>query len=212
MNKFFKILSVFTVIFSLTFTTITISANDGEMNTENSSVKVERTDRVLTYEEAVEVLMQKVNISREEAQEMLEPSNDMQVYSDVVGNTSYHEYTDTYTIADRYSVEIGGLWQTYNYGSFRQFNECVSCWTAATGSGSYTWEEIYVLDVTESYPTTAVSLSARGVIEVAVDSSTSGGIQLGSELIGLGFERSDTVGFTTYFRYTETIGLSRSLY
>lgn len=190
---------------------INASALDEVKQTEYD-VTVKQYSKDLSYEEAVELLMEKKEVSREEAEKLLGYSDNVSTHGTNAGETAYREYVDTYVFANRYEVEIGGLWKVYSYGSFRQFDENVSCWTAATGSGNYTWDEIYVQDTTESYPAVDVSVAARGVVEVAVDHSTTIGLELGSELLGFGFTFEDVIGDVKYYRHTANMTLTRSCY
>lgn len=175
---------------------------------DENGTTVTETTVMLTYEEAVALLMEKKNISREEAENALLPDEDVLSTQ----STKAVSYASRYTTYEwgPYEIEIGGFWLVYNEGSFREFESFKEAWTAASGSGSYTWDEYYVTDVTVSYPSTAVYLSARGSLVVAV-SSTSGS-SLGAVLLGNSFSKDYSEGTTTYYRRTEDLSFEWNLY
>lgn len=158
----------------------------------------------LTYEEAVLLLAEKKGITINAAAEALGNENTRSARA-----TSYSSRLRTYNWGG-YTVEIGGIWLVYSEGSFREFREFKEGWTGASGSGSYTWNEFYVTDVTTTYPTTHAFLEGRGALEVAISSSLTSTV--GANLIASNFSVSGSVGNTTYYRRVETISFDWSLY
>lgn len=77
--------------------------------------------------------------------------------------------------------------------------EIVETWSEASGSGEYTWNSFYVTATVEGTLADSIYFQSRGTLEVAVDSSMSGGFE------AAGFSISATVGTTTYFRKTISI-------
>ena len=184
------------------------------MAAENSTeeiadgVKISYKYEELSYEQAVIRVMEKENLKQVDAESLLGVS---------YGNgprkaQSFPTYTKTYTFPGGYEIEIGGMWEVYNSGSFRQFERLVDKWTGATGSGNYTWNQFHISDTTSSYPTIKVSLAARGTITIAVNTSTTAGVNLGNQLSNVGFTISTSSGTTTYYRLTKNLALSKSLY
>lgn len=166
----------------------------------------EVTDTVtsLSYDEAVNLLVQKKGITLEEAREVLAPS-----IMRSVDATSYSSRSRTYNWGG-YTVEIGGIWLVYSEGSFREFREFRQAWTGATGSGTYTWNEFYVSDMTTSYPTTHAYIEGRGTLEVAISKALT--TSVGADLLAANFGVAGTVGETVYYRRTETIYFDWNLY
>lgn len=176
---------------------------------ENAEISYSFT--ILDYNQAAELISTKNSIPLSEAQAVL--GNQVFLTSDGPRRAiSYPTYTKTFTYNGQFSVEIGGIWEAYNSGSFRQLNRLVNKWTGAASSGDYTWHEYHVTDVTPSYPATTVSLSGRGYFEVAVDTSSTTGASFGNDLLGWGFTVSSTQGTTKYYRNVKNISFTKSLY
>ncbi len=184
-----------------------------ESKSVENNVQVLEQSKTISYDEAVQLIMEKEGVSLSTAKERLavgdEKTSGMRAAS---GTTSYKTYTKTYNLTNGYTVEIGGVWKMYTSGSFRQFNAIASKWLEANGDGPYTWNKYHITDVTTSYPTTKVSLSGRGCMEIAVNTSTSAGASIGSDLLGVGFSTSKTVGSTTYYRWVKNVSMTKSLY
>lgn len=181
-----------------------IDISSGNVQQDTASEKTV----VLNFEEAIQLLIEKKHLTKEEATNILAASTlDSPMLRS--GVTSFITRTQTYTHAF-YSVEIGALYEYYTDGNNRQITRLVEMWTAASGSGSYTWNEFYLTDVTPKYPCALSTLMARGSIETAVDSSTSASVS--AELLAGGFEVSQTVGATTYFRKVVDLSLTYKVY
>lgn len=163
------------------------------------------TEKVLTYDEALALLMEKKEISAEEASLILKPNKSMSRAQDTAYHTRYK--TDYWA---NYEVEIGGIWLVYNSGSFREFREFKSCWTAAPGTGDHTWNQLFAVDKTVSYPTTEVILQGRGTLEVPVSNTVSASVTAG--LTNAGFSVSGSTSTTTYYRKTGYLNMKWNLY
>lgn len=186
-----------------------IYANESRQNDIQTIEKVE----TISYDEAVKLLVEKEKISYADARErLLTVNNGNKIIRTSSKSVSYKTYTKTYNLTNGYTIEIGGIWQVYTSGSFRQFNANAGKWVEANGSGSYTWKTYHITDTTVSYPTTKVSLSGRGCMEIAVNTSTSSGASIGSDLLGVGFSVSKTVGTTKYYRCVKDVSLTKNLY
>ncbi len=109
-------------------------------------------------------------------------------------DTYYQEWVGYSEGGLGYRVEAGALVKIESSGSFRGLVGVEEVWTNASGSGDYTWSESYVSPV--NVTANGLTLKWRGVIEVAVEKSVSGGYS------AAGFEMGGSVGSTTYARKT----------
>lgn len=164
---------------------------------DNKSIRV-GYDNGVRYFETVE------KISIEEAQNRLSNSmyaaddSDKTILANRSGGTGFYDVLRVYDYGPFAKSEIGGLFECYNLGSFRQITRNVSVFTRASGSGFHQWNESYVADITPRYPTNSATIRGRGQIEIQIDASVSGSI--GTSLLGNGFEFGGSIGTTYYYR------------
>ena len=121
----------------------------------------------------------------------------------------YMQYIVTNDFGGGYLVEAGALAVVYSHGSFRAIASINQVWTAATGSGTYTWHESYKEAVHNGI---SITVKARGNIVVEVDTSVEGGVEIGSDLVGFGFNLSGSTSTTNYYRKTEDWSKTWNLY
>lgn len=201
MKKLTSILLILMLFFS---TSLSVNAHTDK----NVDVTVTNTATELTRNEFIEMLSQKKGITLSEAELEVEKITKDKIKqfkksSESISPLSlpegqmYYTYTSTKDFGCGYTVEAGALVILYNQGSFREIIDVVEEWTGATGSGSYEWDEFYVYS---NHTSTSLDLLARGAIVVAVDHSTSGGVDFGSDLLGVGFNVSHSIGQTYYYR------------
>lgn len=175
---------------------------------DENGMEITETTQILSYDEALAVVMEKNGVSQSEAEMIL--CNNIESRSTARATTFVQR---TVRSSDPgYEIELGGIWSVYNEGSFRQLNSLHTSWSGAVGSGNYTWSQLYLTDLSGSYPTTVGYLKTRGTAEVAVDTSVSGSYELKSSLLGMGFSASSSVGETIYYRKVIEITLRWDLY
>lgn len=172
-------------------------------------VLVESESFDLTSAEAVELLMEKKGYTRKDAEEKVYGTQNMMPYSTTAGTVSHNYQRKTYTHGG-YSIEIGGLYEYWTNGQYRQINALIDMWTAAIGSGDYTWTEFSLADTTASYPTGISTLMATGCIEVAVSTNVSSSVS--AKLLDSGFTLGTSIGSTEYYRKVIDMTLTYKVY
>lgn len=172
---------------------------------EDGAYIVEQTIE-MTREQAIAYGMSKKGVSYED-EAMLYPQRQTR---DV---TTYLTRTKTITWYTSYimtlSVEIGGTWEVYGSGSFRQYNSLHSSWCVHNGNGPYTWSLLTLYSPT-TYPATEASLAGRGLLEIAVTETYQDDLSLA--LFDLGFTYSHSVSGVMYYRATKSVSGTWSLY
>lgn len=177
---------------------------------KQGEVIVEEHVRFLNRSEAIKLVVEKEGISYDEAEKRFQEVQKTSIDGLLRSSTSYPTYTKVYKYPGGAQIEIGGIWELFIDGSFRQFNGLKSKWTIAVGSGGYTWKQAHVTDTTARYPAVNVSLSGRGVVEIEVRNSS--GSSVGAQLKGMGFTVSKSTTKVTYYRKTVDLYLSESIY
>ncbi|RCX13520.1 hypothetical protein DFR58_11760 [Anaerobacterium chartisolvens] len=178
-----------------------------ENNTKETSGKTTSYSRVVTKQQAVERIMKVSNVSSSKAEtilaeaeaiaESVKDGDRMSLMASA--STYYKEFIIENDYGAGFTVEAGCLLLITRYSSGHEYiSSIIDDWTIPSGSGTYTWEEAYC--ISELQGSSKVYLGARGVIEVAVNTSTSGGIQFKNELVSVGFTVSTSIGSTYYCR------------
>ena len=154
--------------------------------------------RELTREEAMQRLMETQSISRIEAMNVLGPIG--------VYGTGYQEAIITQDLGAGFKVEVGALLTTATGSGHSNFTEVITTWSAAAGSGAYTWTEYYdpIAEITGTTKN-SVYLQVRGAIEVNVDITLSGSATFMDLLDKAEFELSLALGSTYTYRKVKTI-------
>ena len=191
-----KIICVFLILMC---TSMTIYAEDRQQERTTNLVATEI--RELTYEEAIDTIMAKKQVSEREAKDIL---------GIVPRNTRIVQKIEEFDFGSNSIVEVGAMYLEWFEGSFRQLNELKYCWSALVSSSNTTYEEIFCVDMIESYPTITGHIRARGTVVRTISSSLEG--SLGAELEGLGFELSGSSSSEMYYRKTDNIDLIYDLY
>ena len=176
---------------------------------DNSQVVVTEKSSILTRQEAIKLVSEKQGISIKEAEKQFANSN-KNTFNILGSKPMYQTYAKTFNYPGGVQIELGGVWELYTNGSFRQLNCISSKWCKASGSGVYEWDCFHVTDATGKYPTTCVNLKSRGAIVIKVSKSQTSTI--GVSLEGLGFSLSSTSGQTYYYRKTVDLQMTKDIY
>lgn len=206
-KKFVSVFLSLVMCLTLAVPAFAAAETEGDCTNELILVKVESFD--LTEEDAIKLLMEKKGYTREEAKAKVRSSHKMTPYNTTSGVVSHNYQRKTYTHGG-FSVEIGGLYEYWTNGQYRQINDLLDMWTGAIGGGPFTWNEFSLADTTLSYPNHTSKLMATGCIEVAVDVSVSASME--ATLLGSGFTSSGTIGTTEYFRKVIDMTLIYTVY
>ena len=173
-------------------------------------VIVEEKVQYLNRSEAIKLVVEKEGLSYKEAEKLF--PCEQKVFKDSLLRSSitYPTYTKIYKYPGGAKVEIGGVWELYCNGSFRQLNKLKAKWTKAAGTGGYTWNEAHITDITTRYPAVEVRLLGRGDIEIKVTRTQAASV--GAQLEGMGFTVSSSTSKATIYRKTVDLQLIKSIY
>lgn len=189
-KNFKKVCSVFlslVIMFSMTISCFAVDSSAQKA----APVISDESVRDLSGNDAISALMQRCDLSYSEA---------AQKYGEMVArNITLQERHVTVPAGAGYQVEVGCLVNVHCGGGHCNFGEIEKTWSLATGSGNYTWTEAYSHATVIGQYAEGLHFQARGVIEVAVSTSTSSGLE------AAGFSVSGTIGNTTYYRKTMDI-------
>lgn len=182
-----KKLFLFSILALLLLTSNNVMAAEYD-NVDYNKLEYTDFEREITKEEAINLIMEKKDMTYEEAVKDLGFDSvfylldyaPLRAISYVERTRVYKNYTS--------EIEIGGVFEVYNSGSFRSIEKCNSMFTRAKGSGFYTWNESYITDITPKYPTQLASLQASGVIEYVLNPSID--VSVGKDLLSAGFSLS----------------------
>lgn len=218
-KKSFSLLLMMVIGLSCLFTTplfaddLTIdSADEIEVNSykEDTLPVISEDSKIVTRDEAIELLMDNKGMSFGEADEVLKDSRVNQnklspLYrssSSDNKNIVYVNRTKTYDAGSGAKIEIGALLEveiSYTWGTKRILSTKEK-WITMKGDNTSTFQQDYITDLTRQYPTQAVTLKGRGTVTHEVPFSLNGSI--GFELKKLGFTIGGSVGNTYYYRKT----------
>jgi hypothetical protein len=174
--------------------------NDTEVQVyQESGATVTETTTYQDYDEAIEFLINERGYTADEATQMLGPVNTRSTRA-----TSIMTKTKVYDW-EGFEVELGGMWNVYSEGSFREATGLLDKWCDAVGTGEHTWSSFALVDATGSYPAVNLVLKSEGQIVIPVSNSATS--SLGVSLEGIGFTVGDTVGTVTYYRKRESLTL-----
>lgn len=210
MNK--KIFSfIIIAIMIMAFSNSSFASAINSTNIKDSDV-TKSYSRVLTYDEAIKVLIEKKGISRKQAEDKL---NSVTALKDVVlQSLVYMELVTVQDFGNNQGVEYGVLALVDTYGSGRFFDSIVDKWEGPSGSGFHTYTNYYHRPelASGSCPIKLYDY-ARGQLTVEVTYSSSQAANVGiSEFVDAGFSVENTVGLTYYFRKTQSFSHVYSLY
>ena len=145
---------------------------------------------ILTREETLQILQEKVGLTPAEA---IERYNEISTR----GVTTGERYI-TVDIGMGYAVEVGCLVEI-EYNGRSNFGEILEVWSEPVGSGSYAWNAFYAYATVQGIGKDEIRFQSRGNFEVSVDISASAGFE------AAGFTLGGTVGTTSTFRKTVSI-------
>lgn len=199
MTKFIKIFTLVLIVSTLLATSAFASVNSNDQGTLTYT-------RDLSYDEAIQVLVEKAGMSIREARAKL-GSDKMTARN---GSYIYRELITTQDFGEDTIVEYGLLAEIYVYNSFRNFTGVEASWAKALSSGSYTYDNSYHhQDVTPA----KITDYGRGTVEVVKTYTSTKQVNAGIELfVKAGFFVSEQEGYTVYFRKTDSFTATYTLY
>lgn len=104
-----------------------------------------------------------------------------------------------YYVNSSYEIEVGCLVWVESGGGHSNFGEIIDSWSAASGPGTYSWNEFYTrVEVTGTY-NTSLRFRSRGALEVTYNRNVDTGIDIS------GLNLSASVGYIEYYRKTVSI-------
>lgn len=178
-----------------------VYANDNDLASNKVSL-ISSSTREISYEEAVDVLVEKANLTEKEAMDKLGQQERR--------TDTFVEHIEEFDYGDGSIVEVGALYDVWYQGSFRQLNGLDYCWSQLVSSGDTTYDEIYCRDMVTDYPCHDGHIKARGTVTRTI--SVSQEDTLGAELEGLGFSISQTTSSEIHYRKTQTMDMFYHLY
>lgn len=167
----------------------------------------EFTFRILTQDEYVDLLMDKMGMTESAAIAKAESIFQITTYS---GTASQQLAQYSKVVYPNSSCQNYGMGVDYGFTAFittdvfPSFIKIEDTWASAYGSGPHNYiGNNKAATIRSSYE---VQLVGNGQLEVAVQNGVSveGGISAG-ELINIGFSTSSSVGYTTYYRIPVSI-------
>lgn len=121
--------------------------------------------RIVQNNEAVSLLMEKKGYSYADA---------LQVVDDAVTRgVTLGERWIKYPAGMGYEIEVGCLIEVECGSGHCNFGDVIDTWSAASGSGDYTWDEFYVYAEVGPPFDTSINFRARGNLEVTTTTSSS---------------------------------------
>ena len=212
LKRFFSLMLMIAFGFNLSLVDCS-QANDSldtpsleEVYSGNSLIAEKETLKILNRNDAIKLLMNKENLSYNEANKLLKVKA-----NDLFSRTDYIQRTKSYYAGNNAYVEIGALLEVHKaMGGRAMISSTKSMWTAITGNNDSTFTENYIADLTnltKLYPVSSVRIKARGQVVHAISSLLN--ISIGKELKKLGFSVSGSAEKTTY--YGKTIDLDYTI-
>ena len=101
-----------------------------------------------------------------------------------------------------YEIEVGCLIEIECGSGHCNFGDVIEKWSAATGSGDYTWDEFYVYVEVGPPFATSINFRARGNLEVTTTTSSSAGFE------AAGFSVVGSV--STQYIYRKTVSIDET--
>ena len=192
-----KILSVILVTVMLLSMSVTaFAANDVQQTPRKSATMdiVEQGYRIVQKNEAISILMEKKDYSYNDALKAVEQASTRGV--------SYGERWIKYDAGMGYEIEVGCLIEIECGSGHCNFGDVIEKWSAATGSGDYTWDEFYVYVEVGPPFATSINFRARGNLEVTTTTSSSAGFE------AAGFSVVGSV--STQYIYRKTVSIDET--
>lgn len=192
-----------------------IFSNAETVTTGNAKkVKIEE----LTETEYVEIVAKYTGKSESQIRNML-IAKEAEIYAEygiLSDETRHYRATTTLDFADGSAismpVELGMAYTVHYIDNYAQIDSVDGCWTEATDSGPYTWNEFYNSYTDSGFPRTEIEAHARGAVEIAIDTSIAGQAELKKQLSDIGFSIEIQVGTVFYLRKVDNLDLYVDIY
>lgn len=162
---------VLSLVMLLSMSVTAFAANDVQQTPKKSATMdiVEQGYRIVQKNEAISILMEKKDYSYNDALKAVEKASTRGV--------SYGERWIKYDAGMGYEIEVGCLIEIECGSGHCNFGDVIEKWSAATGSGDYTWDEFYVYVEVGPPFATSINFRARGNLEVTTTTSSSAGFE-----------------------------------
>ena len=154
---------------------------------------IDTGERVLTINEAAEVLIDKAGYSKSQAAEFYNEYSVSRGYVHVV------ERWIKYDAGMGYIIEVGCIVEQECGSGHCNYGDVLETWSEASGSGDYTWNPFYARAEVGPPFDTSITFTSRGTLEVAVGASVTAGFE------AAGFSLAGELSGTYYMRKTVSI-------
>lgn len=184
---------VLSLVMLLSMSVTAFAANDVQQTPRKIATMdiVEQGYRIVQKNEAISILMEKKDYSYNDALKAVEQASTRGV--------SYGERWIKYDAGMGYEIEVGCLIEIECGSGHCNFGDVIEKWSAATGSGDYTWDEFYVYVEVGPPFATSINFRARGNLEVTTTTSSSAGFE------AAGFSVVGSVSTQYFYRKTVSI-------
>ena len=159
---------VLSLVMLLSMSVTAFAVNDVQQESATMDI-VEQGYRIVQKNEAISILMEKKDYSYNDALKAVEQASTRGV--------SYGERWIKYDAGMGYEIEVGCLIEIECGSGHCNFGDVIEKWSAATGSGDYTWDEFYVYVEVGPPFATSINFRARGNLEVTTTTSSSAGFE-----------------------------------
>ena len=187
---------VLSLVMLLSMSVTAFAANDVQQTPRKIATMdiVEQGYRIVQKNEAISILMEKKDYSYNDAMKAVEQASTRGV--------SYGERWIKYDAGMGYEIEVGCLIEIECGSGHCNFGDVIEKWSAATGSGDYTWDEFYVYVEVGPPFATSINFRARGNLEVTTTTSSSAGFE------AAGFSVVGSV--STQYIYRKTVSIDET--
>ena len=187
---------VLSLVMLLSMSVTAFAANDVQQTPRKIATMdiVEQGYRIVQKNEAISILMEKKDYSYNDALKAVEQAPTRGV--------SYGERWIKYDAGMGYEIEVGCLIEIECGSGHCNFGDVIEKWSAATGSGDYTWDEFYVYVEVGPPFATSINFRARGNLEVTTTTSSSAGFE------AAGFSVVGSV--STQYIYRKTVSIDET--
>ena len=158
---------------------------------------VSRGSRILTRNETIQLLQDKVGLSLADA---------VKRYNEIASDGEEIITAERWVTVDigmEYFIEVGCLVEM-ECGSRCNYGEVLEKWSEAVGDGVYTWNPFYVYVTVEGIGNDELRFRTRGTIEVEISRSSAAGFE------AAGFTISGSIG--TNYICRKTVSIDETLY
>ena len=181
---------------------------DVELITREQYLEVFSETNGISLEKATEIVDEKlknyvIELSKEKNISLFEAST---VVSR--GGTYYARFSRNHNIGAGYVIQTGAYALVATGSGHSNFVSIANDWSAASGSGNYSWNEFFMHSRIGGPYRNALILASRGALEVTINSSLQGTI--GVNLIAANFSISSSTNNTITYR--KVVDLDSTIY